>query len=349
MKSPRSLRARCGLAITLLGIVAALVCAPHGRAQITPVPLPPFQLVNLSARAKLGAGQTLVAGFVVAGNAPARILVRGIGPSLAQFGVTDAMPDPKITLTAVTASGSLSIHNDNWSGGSELVGSTDKLKQVIITSFEGGAFPLLVGSKDAAMLFELSPGAYTVTVAGNTDTMTGTVLAEVYDINPQGPAGPRLSNLSVMGFSSAESPLLAGLVTQGIGINSLLLRAVGPGLTAFGVAGAMADSRIELLSARGETIAFNDNWDATPGGLATVRLAAQKVGAFPLNVGSKDAAMVVMASGVLANQTPYTVRASGVGGASGLVLLEVYDTPSLLDTIPVAPSGNSPVIVSPTR
>ena len=131
------------------------------------------RLINVSARMNVTAGDgTLIAGVVIAGNAPKTLLIRGVGPTLAAFGVTGLLADPKITVY----SGSTEIAgNDNWETGN----STPA--QLVGASGQVGAFALVAGSKDAALLITLQPGSYSVQVTGVANT-TGVALVEIYDM-----------------------------------------------------------------------------------------------------------------------------------------------------------------------
>lgn len=308
--------------VALLGALTVLVSAPFAQAQLGPVP---GQLVNLSVRSKLDAGKTLVVGFTITGTAPARILIRGVGPSLTPFGVTDAMPDPKIVLTALTPTGAVIVSNDDWSTPVQPLVTTDRVKQLSI-GVQNIGFPLGIASKDAAILANLSPGGYTATVSGVSAADVGTVLAEVYDTTPSSaPGAARLSNLSVLAYSSPDAPLLAGFVSSTSAIQ-LLFRAVGPGLIPFGVVGTIADPQIEVLNSQGTPVATNDNWDVVPAAGNLSRQASLRVGAFPLTAGSKDAAIALLGIGGLS--TSYTLRGSGINGTSGMMLLEIYEVPN---------------------
>jgi hypothetical protein len=128
------------------------------------------RLVNVSTRAPAGSGDTaLVAGFVIAGTAPQKVLVRAIGPTLASFGVPGTLADPKLEIFAPGATAPIAT-NDNWNGDSTL-----------ITAFATvGAFALPnSASRDAALLVSLPPGNYSAQVTGVGGT-TGEVLLEVY-------------------------------------------------------------------------------------------------------------------------------------------------------------------------
>ncbi len=130
------------------------------------------RLVNVSARMNVGTGEsTLIAGLVIGGNAPKTVLIRGVGPTLATLGVSGTLADPQLSLysgSAVIAS------DDNWETGASTAA------QIISASAQVGAFPLPTGSKDAALLITLQPGAYTVQLTGVGNT-TGVALVEIYD------------------------------------------------------------------------------------------------------------------------------------------------------------------------
>lgn len=128
------------------------------------------RLVNLSARTRIGPGsETLTVGFVLSGNAPATLLLRGIGPGLSQFGLVDALTDPQ--LAVFDASGRMVADNQDWGGNAVLVNAMIKT----------GAFSLPTDSKDSAVLLTLAPGAYTAEISGQNKT-SGISLVEVYEV-----------------------------------------------------------------------------------------------------------------------------------------------------------------------
>jgi hypothetical protein len=177
-------------------------------------------------------------------------------------------------------------------------------------------------SRDAALYFpELPTGTYTVHVT-DTGNATGTVLAEIYDATPPGNAtvqSPRLVNVSARNpVDTGDRVLIAGFVIAGSASHTVLIRGIGPALTALSVSGALADPKLELY--RGSVLlAANDNW----AGNADVRNVAAATGAFELrDAASKDAALVVtLAPGA------YTVQLAGADGGTGIGLLEIYDLP----------------------
>ena len=129
----------------------------------------PGRLLNVSSRGRLGAGADAhIVGFVVSGARPKTVLVRGVGPALGAFGVTGAALDPSIQVFSAT--GSLVAANDNWGDLSSLVDASQR----------AGAFPLALGSRDAALLLNLGPGNYTVVASATGPDGVG--LVEVYEL-----------------------------------------------------------------------------------------------------------------------------------------------------------------------
>jgi hypothetical protein len=263
-------------------------------------------LSNLSINTNLAAGGNFTMGYVVGGGAGNRpLLIRAVGPGLAAFGVPGTLSDPKLDLYSGST---LSGGNDNWGGGASLANAFASV----------GAFPLDAASKDAAAQINVanpSPANTTVVVSGGASG-AGLVLAEIYDLGATFNATtPRLINVSVNKSMTAGETLIAGFVIAGDTSRTVLIRAVGPGLAAFGVPGTMADPSLALYS--GSTkFAGNDNW----GGDAQVSAAFNQVGAFGLDANSKDAVLLVtLAPGA------YTAQVSGT--AAGLALVEVYEVP----------------------
>jgi alpha-tubulin suppressor-like RCC1 family protein len=133
------------------------------------------RLVNISTRGEVSAGEgALIGGFVVTGNSPKKLLVRGIGPGLTAFGLPGALADPRLRVYRESA---ILAENDNWSaGGGEAT--------VVAAARATGAFALATGSKDAALILTLAPGAYTAQVTAADGTTTGVALVEIYEISP---------------------------------------------------------------------------------------------------------------------------------------------------------------------
>jgi hypothetical protein len=273
----------------------------------------PGRLANLSARSRVGAGEAvLIVGFVLSGEGVggARpLLVRGIGPALAAFGVPGVLSDPMLTLFA----GSAAIRtNDDW-GGDPQIGAV---------AARVGAFEMHRTSKDAALyLAEQAPGGFTVHLAG-VGARTGVGLVEIYDAASVGDLGippVRLVNVSVRApVGRGEDILIGGFVIDGPAAQTVLVRGVGPALAQHGVPGALKDPRLELFQG-GTKVAENDDWAGAP----SIVAAAARVSAFSLgSATTKDAALLVTLPPGL-----YTAQVSGVDGATGVGMVEIYVMP----------------------
>src|SRR5437588_3820425 len=200
---------------------------------------------NLSARAHVFTGERiLIAGFIIGGTENKRVLIRGLGPSLASFGVPTPLADP--TLSLYDHTGALIAANDDW-----------KDTQQTQIQATGLAPP---NDLEAAILISLSPGAYTAFLQGKAMT-SGIGLAEVYDVDPNVNAQP--TNLSARAFVGTGSDVLIGgtiIGGNGASLQRVLVRALGPSLASFGVATPLADPTLSLRDANGNVIANNDNW-----------------------------------------------------------------------------------------
>jgi uncharacterized delta-60 repeat protein len=265
------------------------------------------RFANLSTRAFVGPGeQTLIAGFTISGRNARTVLVRGIGPALTRFGVADALADPQVQLFDANGHARSGSFSDDWDEAS----SRAIFEQV-------GAFPLDAGSRDAAFTAILEPGSYTVQLVGKPG-QTGTALVEIYENDND---AARLLNLSTRAFVRPGSPAISGLVVQGAAAKRVLLRAAGPSLGTFGIAGVLTNPRLVVKNDAGATVATNDDWE-TNANRGELRAVTTAVGAFPLADASRDAALLVtLAPGA------YTLVVDDADGAAGIVLVEAYEVP----------------------
>ena len=184
-----------------------------------------------------------IGGFIITGSAPKQVLLRGIGPSLAQFGVPNVLADPVMELHGPT--GFTTIVNNNWG---------DRQASAIIAT---GIPP--TNDLESAILETLDPGAYTAIVKGNNDT-SGVGMVEVYDL---GPAASKLANISTRAFVSTGANVMIGGFILGGGANSQIeIFGLGPSLAASGVSGVLADPTLELRDSSGALVASNDNCGA---------------------------------------------------------------------------------------
>jgi len=267
---------------------------------------PPARLVNLSSRAVAGPGaNTLITGFVISGGTMG-VLVRGIGPGLGGFGISDYLLQPQLGLY----DGSSDIQsNAGWAGDPTLAAAFAQV----------GAFPLDSHSADTALLSTLAPGAYTAQV-GSTGDSSGVALAEIYDAdaNPEQSAS-RLVNVSTRAnVGTGANILIVGFTIAGSGTETILVRGIGPTLASFGVTGVLANPVLTVLDSNQKTVASNSTW----GGTAVLASAFAQVGAFSLPIASSDSALLLtLAPG------SYTAQVAGVNGTSGIALAEIYEVP----------------------
>jgi hypothetical protein len=240
-------------------------------------------------------GQNLIVGFVMSGGSKP-ILLRAVGPQLKAFGLTDAHPDPVLEL--YDGNSRILAQNDDWGGEAALAATFSRV----------GAFALESRSLDAALTRSVEGGG-TALIKGNG---SGVVLVELYDAGAGN--SPRLANVSARNHVGTGGDLLiAGFVVDGVGPKTVLIRAVGPTLAAFGVQGALADPRLQIFQGE-RLVAENDDWSPS---LAT---AFGRVGAFQLVAGSLDAALTLTLQ-----PGAYTAQITGVNGGTGEALVEIYE------------------------
>ncbi len=269
---------------------------------ITAVPANYARLGNVSVRNLTAAGdRTLIVGFTVDGAGSRPLVIRTVSETLGRvFGVPNVVSDVDLSLFA---------------GATRIRTAANLAPGLAAASARVGAFALDATTTDAAVVTQLFPGSYAVHAvpAANATRPEGATLVEVYE---DGLAGTRLTNLSARTELGSE-PLIVGFVVNGTQPARVLVRAIGPGLAAFGLNGTAADPRLTLVrQSDGQTVAQNDDWTAN------LAAAFASVGAFALPAGSKDAALVVeLPPGA------YTARLQNATAAAGVVLAELYQLP----------------------
>lgn len=224
------------LACTMfLGLARALNGGPAA-----PSVAPAVRLANVSTRLAVGAGDNvLIAGFIITGSQPKKIIVRALGPLLP---VNANLSDP--TLELHDSSGALISSNDNWRDSQQ-----DELKATTIPP---------TSDYDSAIVKSLAPGAYTAVLAGKGAT-TGVGVVEVYDLDLG--SDSKLANIATRGrVEQGDDVLIAGTIVLGNGTTKVLFRALGPSLP---IPGRLADPVLELHNGQGATVATNDNWQDT--------------------------------------------------------------------------------------
>lgn len=273
---------------------------------------PESKIVNVSVRTTAGAGsESLIVGFVISGQGAGKpILVRGIGPSLAQFDVTGVLVDPQLTLYRDTVS---LLSNDDW--GSGTAAAVDQLAALFGST---GAFQLNRNSKDAALRTALNAGAYSANVTSTAGT--GIALVELYDADFA--AAPRFSNVSARSqVGVGAGILIVGFAIRGNAPMKVMVRGVGPALAAFGVSGVLANPQLVLLKDNNDVVDSNDDWWRN-GGAQALAPVFTATGAFPLTNGTADAALLAVLQ-----PGSYTAQVKGAENTTGVALVEVYEVP----------------------
>jgi hypothetical protein len=284
---------------------------------VTPAPSGPAApyFANISTRAMVGTGAAIeIAGFVVTGppGSTEQLLVRADGLSLEAFNVAGWIAEP--VLTIYNSSGTPIATNSSWGAVPSAITTAEAAASV-------GAFLQnlpTAGYWDSALLVNLPPGAYTAQVTGGGGE-TGVALAEVYQV-ANGPA--QLSNISTRAMVGTGSSVeIAGLVVQGSSPTKVLIRAVGPTLSTFNVSGVLANPTLTVVDSSGNTVATNTGW-STNSNAAAIAAETTSIGAFALPAGSADCALLLTLP-----PGAYTATVSGVGGTSGIALVEAYQAP----------------------
>jgi hypothetical protein len=241
----------------------------------------------------------LIGGFIVTGTATKSVAVRGVGPSLAQFGIPDVLADP--TLELRDSSGALLRQNDNWQDDAVSASQLTALGLALSDPNESG------------MVASLSPGAaYTAILAGK-NSGTGVGLVEIYDANPG--ANSQLANISTRGFVlTGSNVMIGGFILGGSNNTRIAVRGIGPSLAQLGLSPVLVDPTLELHDGNGTLLVSNDNWQDDP-------VSASQLTALGLAPG--DAAE----SGIQVSLAPgaFTAILAGKNGGTGIGLVEVYN------------------------
>src|SRR3989440_7391353 len=224
---------------------------------------PTAQLTNISTRASVQTGQGItIAGFILTGTDLKQVVVRELGPTLTQFGVSGALADP--TLQLVDGSGKTIFINDNW-----------KETQQAGIQATGLAPP---NDAESAIRIALQPGNYTAILSGKNGT-TGVGLVEVYDIETGVFAA--LTNVSNRGFvGTGDNVMIGGIITSGgNGSTQIVIRGLGPtlGQPPFNVPNVLADPALTLVDGNGNIVRGNNNWEDSQ------QVAIQATGLAPPN------------------------------------------------------------------
>jgi len=276
-------------------------------------PLGGSQLGNISTRAFVQTGDDVViGGFIVQGNQPKRVIIRAIGPELTQYGVPNALANP--TLELHDGAGDLIASNDNWIrtiiGG---IITTSQVRDIINSGYVPN------DERESAIIADLQEGNYTAIVRG-VNNKTGVGLVEVYDLSPD--SASILGNISSRSFvQTGDDVMIGGFIVQGMVPKRVIVRAIGPELTQYGVPNPLFNPTLELHDGMGTLIASNDNWQHTIiGGIIMSNQVRDIMNSgYAPGDGRESAIIADLPAG------NYTAVVRGVNNTTGVALVEVYD------------------------
>jgi kumamolisin len=271
-------------------------------------------LSNLAARAYVqGGADLLIAGFATTGPSAKTVLLRGDGPSLAQFQISGFLASPQLAL---------------FNSAQQQLAETSSWDPALAAVFHSvGAYAFPPGSADTALLETFGAGAYTAEVSTG-GSASGVGEAEIYDADAGAPAS-RLVNLSARAFvGTGANVLIGGFVIAGTTSETVVVRGIGPGLSAFGLSGLLSNPVLEVYDNAGNVLARNAGWGnpVTSSGAAAEAASAAEfshVGAFALTSSSADSAVVLTLPP--GNYTAVLAGAAGSPSPTGVGLVEVYE------------------------
>jgi hypothetical protein len=239
----------------------------------------------------------MIGGFIITGSVPKAVVLRGLGPSLTRFGITDLLLDPVLELRG--ASGNLIFRNDNW-------------KDTQRNQIEGTPFQP-TDDRESVIVTTLPPAAYTMILAGKNQS-TGIGAVEVYDNNQA--IDSQLGNLSTRGFVQTQDKVMIGGFTLGVSNNPtrIAVRGLGPSLAQSGLSNVLADPTLELRDANGALLIANDDWQSDP--VSAAQLTANGL-ALP---NPKEAGIFTLLPG-----GQFTAILAGKSGGIGIGLVEIYN------------------------
>jgi hypothetical protein len=239
----------------------------------------------------------MIAGYIIAGNSSKPVVVRGMGPALAAFGIPDFLADPVLELHG--SNGSLIMKNDNW--------KDDQRSQIEGTLYQPN------DDRESVILATLPPDAYTAILTGKNNT-TGVGVVEVFDNNSA--LDSQLANISTRGFVQGGNSVMIGgfILGNGTGNSRIAIRGLGPSLSQFGLSNFLPDPTLEIRDSNGSVLVANDNWLDDP-------VSAAQLTANGLNLSDQKE------SGIFTSlpSGSFTAILAGKNGTIGIGIVEIYN------------------------
>ncbi|MFL6520214.1 MAG: hypothetical protein ACJ8NS_08340 [Chthoniobacterales bacterium] len=257
------------------------------------------KLANISTRAQVGTGQSVeIAGFIISGSWPKKVIVRALGPSLTAngFGASQVLANPSLELH--DASGAMIAFNDDWQQNES---------EVLKTGLQPA------DSLESAIVMTLAPGTYTAVIQGRSGEQ-GIALAELYDLDST--ATSSLADISTRGMvNGGDQALIGGFILGGAEASTVVVRALGPSLGDLGISSPLSDPFLTVHDQSGTAVASNDNWKQTQ---------QAELESHGLGCGSENdsALLTTLPPGV------YTAVVTSANGGSGVGVVEVYSLPN---------------------
>jgi len=302
--------------VTVVSLIGDAGTRAIGAATDTAPPTPLSRLTNISTRAFVETGdKVVIGGFIVQGSGAKRVIIRALGPELTQYGITEALRNP--TLELYNGNGDLIASNNNWV--TTIIGGIITHNQIRDIMNSGHA---PTNALESAIIADLPPGNYTAIMRGVNETI-GVGLIEVYELNEPGTVPSsflrNISSRSVV--EEGDNVMIGGFIVQGTGPKRVIVRAIGPELTQYGLQDVLPDPTLELHDGRGALIASNDNWQTTViGGIITQDQVAEIRGSGHAPTDPSESAIIAdLPAG------RYTAIVRGKNIIVGVALVEVYD------------------------
>jgi hypothetical protein len=258
------------------------------------------QLQNIATRLRVQTGDNvLIGGFIISGTDPKKVMVRGIGPSLANHGISDPLEDPTLE---VHDNATTLATNDDWKLRPDNSSQQAEIEATLLAP---------TNDKESAVVTTLpaNNSGYTAVLRGKNNS-TGIGVVEAYDLDSA--ANSRLANISTRGLVESGDHVLIGGIIPSTGLTKVIVRAIGPTLTGYGITNPLLDPTLELYDDSGTVVATNDDWQTT-----------QKEDIEEAHLEPSDSRESAIFANLRAGN--YTAVVRGKNGTTGIAVVEAYN------------------------